>query len=496
MELYKHIPAFSIMLPLVLAAFLLPIRKKSVARTLVLAMDALICVFSVYLFLTLNALGQSFTYSMGHFPAPWGNELKAGALESIVASVLSFVIFACILGVDKKDEEKRGNNKSKMYYIIVGLLMSSIMALVYTNDMFTGYVFIEINTIVACAIAVADEKKSTVLAAVKYLVMSVVGSGLFLLSVSILYSITGHLLMEPMHSAIDLLVASGRYHMPLVMTFALFLISIAIKSALFPFHGWLPDAHASAASSDAALLAGVVLKGYIILLIKIIYRVYGLANIAKIGILPIVSYFGLVCMIVASVLAIRQKDLKRLLAFSSIAQIGYIYVGIGMGTVFGLAAACFHIIAHSVGKSMLLMSAGVFKNEVGSPLIQRMSGVIAKHKVVGLAFFLGALSMIGIPVLPGFASKFFLALSSMQSKEHVILSMIVLALSTFLNAAYYLPALVTLLSSKKAEQGESGTQYHLSSGMSVSFVCLILVNMLIGICCVQIYTAIQNGLSL
>ena len=496
MELYKHIPFLSIMLPLVMAAFMLPVRKKGIARTIVLAMSVLICALSVYLFVTLNALSQSFTYSMGHFPAPWGNELKAGPLESLMAAVFAFVVFACVLAVDKKDEEKRGNNKSKVYYIIAGLLISSLMALTYTNDMFTGYVFIEINTIVACAIAVADEKKSTVLAAVKYLVMSVVGSGLFLLSVSILYSITGHLLMEPMHNSISALVSSGRYHLPLIMTLALFLISVSVKSALFPFHAWLPDAHASAASSDAAMLAGVVLKGYLILLIKIIYRVYGLANIAKLGILPVVSYFGLVCMIVASVLAIRQKDLKRLLAFSTIAQIGYVYVGIGMGTMFGLAAACFHMIAHSVGKSMLLMSAGVMKNEEGSSLIKRLAGVIKKQKLAGLAFFLGALSMIGIPVLPGFASKFFLALSSMQSKEHVILSMIVLALSTFLNAAYYLPALVTLLSGKKEGAGESVKQYHADSGMSVALLCLILINMLIGICCVPIYTAIQNGLSL
>ncbi len=194
---------------------------------------------------------------------------------------------------------------------MLNLLIASLLALVYTNDIFTAYVFIEINTVAACSIVLAKESGETIRATIKYFIMSALGSGLFLMGLAILYSLTGHLLMGNLYTSIQELALTGEYNIPLTVSFVLIIVSLGIKSALFPFYGWLPDAHSSATATSSAILSGLVLKGYIVLLLKIIYRVYGI-NIAKqLNILNILFILGFLSMIIGSIFALTQKDLKK-----------------------------------------------------------------------------------------------------------------------------------------------------------------------------------------
>jgi len=191
------------------------------------------------------------------------------------------------------------------------MLVASLIAIVFVNDVFTSYVFLEINMLASCALVVKKENKKTIKACIKYTCMSIIGSSLFFLGTILLYGITGHLHMEYIHAAIEKLAANGQYHMPLLVSLGLFGLSLSMKGALFPFHVWLPDTYGHSTTSVSALLSSVVVKSYIVLLIKILVRVYGIDTLQNLGIGSPFLVMGLISMILGSILAFTQKDLKR-----------------------------------------------------------------------------------------------------------------------------------------------------------------------------------------
>lgn len=496
MPMYEHFPFFIIMLPMI-AAIIIPLISKSMGmiKGLTMAVQILLVVFSAGLVLSLLGNGgASFNYAMGHFGAPWGNELRAGPLEALLSLAFALVMFFSLLGGSGDINRDIQDKRRYLYYLMMNLLTCSLMALVFTNDIFTAYVFIEINTVAACAIVVAKENGETVKATVKYCIMSVIGSGLFLLATSMLYGITGQLLMQPAHDAIQAIASdpTGQYMMPLTVTFLLYMASVAIKSALFPFHTWLPDAHGSATTSSSAVLSGLVLKGYIVLLIKLIYRVYGFEVIRNMRVLPVLFALGALAMVFGSIMAFRQKDLKRMIAYSSVAQIGYIFLGIGLGNAIGLTIACFHIIAHAFTKSMFFVSAGALINASGGKKeIADMGGAGRRDKVAGAAFIVGTLSMVGVPFFAGFATKFFLAEAAMAGEANMIVTLIVLAASTFLNALYYMPALLKLFASDDKPAGEAKARAGAAETFTLLF--LIVANVALGVTFQPIMQIIAEG---
>ena len=172
--------------------------------------------------------------------------------------------------LEEVDEEKH-----RLYYILVNLLLSSLLALVYTNDLFTAYVFVEINTISAAGLIMIRQIGRTIEAAVRYMIMSLLGSGLLLMGICMLYDLTGHLLMSNIKEQVAILATDPNSQVPLMITITIMSVGLCIKCALFPFHAWLPDAYGYSTVSSAAMLSSLVSKGYIFLLIKIIYRVIG-----------------------------------------------------------------------------------------------------------------------------------------------------------------------------------------------------------------------------
>ena len=505
MGLAYHVPLIIIFLPM-LAAIAMPLVKHaSAARRLTLVVQTMSIILAFWLTMSLwSAPIAYFTYDMGYFPSPWGNELRAGMLEALLATTFSAVLMFSILGTkDDLDRDIQGS-KHYLYYCMINLLATSLMALVFTNDLFNAYVFIEVNTIAACAIVVSKETGETLKATVKYLFLSVMGSGLFLLSIAILYSITGHLLMEPASVAIAELVVTGTYQFPLTITILLFIVSMAVKSALFPFHTWLPDAHGSATTSSSAILSGLVLKGYVVMLLKLLHRVYGLDVAGELGVLPVLFALGIIGMIAGSVMACFQTKLKRLIAYSSVGQIGYIFMGMGLNTQGGFTAASFHIIAHSVTKSMLFIAAGLLINAAGSYTISDMAGAGRKNKLAGIAFTVGALSMAGIPLFAGFVSKFHLAGAAIYGDHTIWITMPVLAISTFLNGLYYFPVIVKIFAPKKEAPTENTEPAPCNPLMAspfrkpalasaVTLVCLILANIALGMFFEPVLQALETG---
>lgn len=496
MELWKSIPFACILLPLGSAA-MTSVLKGKFARRWVCIVLTIVTVLNAILTVIMSRTGGYYTYMMGHFPAPWGNELRAGQLEAITGFFFALIMLLSFIGGLKKIEEHILHDKQSLYCVMILLLTAALMAQVYTNDIFTAYVFLEIMTISACSLITARTKGRTLVAATRYMIMNLVGSGLFLLGIILLYDLTGHLLMSNAKEAVAALHASGEYHQPLTVVVAVITIGLAIKSALFPFHTWVPDAYSYSTPTSSAVLSSLVSKGYIFLLLKIYYRVIGLDVIADTGVLNVLFVFALVGMIMGSLSAIRQSDIRRMIAFSSVAQIGYIYMGMGLGTDEGMMAAVFHIFAHSVCKSMLFLAAGGLADASGnSKQFRDLRGAGYRSPIAGVAFTIGALSMVGFPFLGGFSSKVNFAMAAMGAGDvRMTLTLIVLAISTALNTVYFIKTVITLYRKPldnvvyPVERGKRGFCFNFA------LICFSVVNIVLGLFSQPLVQLITSGLA-
>lgn len=490
---YENLP-FACIFACMLCGILLPVCKKGkTAFRISLCVCAAVSVLFAVLTVILAVRGDGFTYMMGHFPAPWGNELFVGPLEALLCLMFSSVMTLSLLGGRKSADEDVLDPKQKFYYVMLMLLLASMIALSCTNDIFTAYVFIEISTIAACASVMARDTAKTIAATIRYLVISLLGSGLFLIGIVLLYCITGHLLMPQLQAKVLEIAQTGQYTVPLTVVVGLITIGIGIKSAMFPFYAWLPFAHGGATTTSSAVLSGLVLKAYIVLLIRIFYRVFTIDVIRSLKITNIMFVFGIAGMIIGSLLAIREEHIKRMLAYSSIAQIGYIFMGLGLGTDIGMVASIFQMIAHAYTKPMLFLSAGRLCEVQGhEKSLFRLRGAARKDKLAGVCFTIGALSMIGIPLLAGFNAKFYFADAALINERKMWFALIALAISSVLNAMYYVPAVIALWTpSEFMREGKPAP----NRGYAVAAVILCAMVLLLGVDGGRIIRLINDGIA-
>ena len=499
MAFVQNVPFFSIMLSM-FSGIVSSILPGKAAKRLNTAVILVIGAASAWLLSWLMRTGGSFTFMMGHFPAPWGNEIRAGALEAGMALFFCVIMLLSMLGGRKKLFDEVEVTKHNIYYILTDLLLSSLLALVYTNDLFTAYVFVEINTIAACGLIMIRQNGRTIEAAVRYMIMSLLGSGLLLMGICMLYDLTGHLLMSNIKESVAAIMAAGTYQIPLTITIGLVTVGLAIKSALFPFHAWLPDAYGYSTVSSAAMLSSLVSKGYIFLLIKIFYRVVGFDIIVGSKIPNVLFLFGLSGMIFGSISAIWEKDIRRMIAFSSVAQIGYIYMGFGLGTTEGMVASIFHILAHAATKSLLFVSAiGLTDVSAGSRNFFDLTGSAYRNKVASVGFSVGAMSMVGIPLFSGFVSKLLFAEAAVMHPTHKMMpTLIVLAVSTILNAIYFLKTVVRIYVPEKREVEAEKGYFTMKAGQqrlyTITIILFILINLVLGMMSEPIIGIIETGL--
>lgn len=495
MNFVQNFPFFSIILSMFsgTVSSVLPAKAAKIVNTVLISAVA---VMSAVLLVYLTGTGESYVYWMGHFPAPWGNEIRAGVLEAGMALFFCIIMLLSIMGGRKKLYGEVEYSKHNLYYILTNLLLSSLLALVYTNDLFTAYVFVEINTIAACGLIMIRQNGRTIEAAVRYMIMSLLGSGLFLISLCMLYDLTGHLLMSNIKESVALLSANHQYTVPLMTTIGLMCAGLAIKSALFPFHSWLPDAYGYSTVSSAAMLSSLVSKGYIFLLIKIFYRVIGFDIITQSRVIDVLFVFGLLGMIAGSLSAIRENDIRRMIAFSSVAQIGYIYMGFGLGTEAGMTASIFHILSHAATKSLLFVAAiGLTDVSNGSRKFQDLTGAGYRNKIAGVAFTVGAFSMVGVPMFSGFVSKLLFAEASIGHTYKMLPAVIVLAISTILNAIYFMKTVIRIYVPERRTDCEIITIRD-EKEYAFTLVCFIVLNIVLGMFSLPIEGWIHAGLAM
>lgn len=503
MDFIRNFPFFSILLSLG-SGVLTSIMNRKVARLWNTFVLLAVTVMSAVLFVYMLGVGEPYTFMMGHFPAPWGNEIRAGVLEAGMALFFCVVMLLSLKGGEEHIDTEIEDTKINLYYIMINLLLSSLLALIYTNDLFTAYVFVEINTISACGLIMIRQSGRTIEAATRYMIMSSLGSGLLLMGLCILYDITGHLLMSNIKESVAYVYAQGTYNIPLVASIGMICVGLAIKSALYPFHTWLPDAYGYSTVSSAAILSSLVSKGYIFLLIKIFFRVVGFDIIVDSKVVNILFVFGLLGMIMGSVNAIMENDIRRMVAFSSVAQIGYIYMGLGLGTTFGIVASIFHILSHASTKSLLFIAgAGLTDASGGSKKFEDLTGSGYRNPMAGIAFSLGACSMVGIPLFSGFISKVLFAEAAVQNNLGKMLpTLICLAISTVLNAIYFMKTVIRLYTPKsrrvkRTEAGEAAiVSFKEHPLYNFTLILMIALNVLLGCCSQPIVNWITGGLNM
>ena len=497
MDFIQNFPFFTIVLSLFcsVVAFGFKGKKARFTTYFLLTSTALmsLCVL-IYNYYTGDGY---FVYRMGHYDAPIGNEISAGLLEPFFALLFEVVILLSIVGGAKKIFADTKESKHNFFYIMVNLVHASLVALCYTNDIFTAYVFIEICTIASCSLLMLRSSGKALAAATRYMIFSLIGSAFTLIGIILLYAITGHLLFPQLYSTLQTLWETGNYTMPLTISLGLLICGLAIKSGLFPFHFWMPDTYGTATPAASGILSGVVSKGYIFLLFKIIYRVIGVEVFIDSGIHYLIFVLGILGMIFGSIAAINAKNINYMVAFSSAAQIGYIYMGLGLGSTAALLASLFQITAHSLTKPMFFLSTSGLSDTVNGR--QGFSAIASSghnNKIAGFTFGAGALSMIGIPVFVGFIPKLLFSISSFNHGISTYLVLIALAVSTILNVIYFLRTTLNIFGPPKGDFERKNISFSQSKTFSVVVLLMTVINIAVGLHSQPLITLFEKGIEI
>lgn len=370
-------------------------------------------------------------HELGGWPPPIGIEYVldplAGYMAVVVAIIGLFVVaypptagFASVL------------QRRVPLYPLVLLLLGGLLGVTVTGDLFHLFVFLEIYAIASYALVALGGPRAT-FASFRYLIFGTLGSGLYLLGVGFLYFMTGSLNMA---DVAELLVGLEGNETVLA-ALALIVVGLGVKMALFPMHIWLPEAHSYAPPAVAALLAAVQVKVAAYALIRILFDVFGVEWVSvDVPLTDLLVWFGAAGVLFGSVMAIRQRDFKRLLAYSTIAQLGYLGIGIGLASQLALVAALFQVLSHAVMKSCMFFIAGGIIDRTGLKEISRMAGLGRRMPITAAALTVAGVAMVGLPPTAGFFAKWYLLLASLDAGQGLLAA--VIAASSLLTLWYVL----------------------------------------------------------
>ncbi|OPL15936.1 MAG: NADH/ubiquinone/plastoquinone (complex I) [delta proteobacterium MLS_D] len=375
----------------------------------------------------------SFNYYFGGWVPPIGIEYVIDPLSAFVLTVIN-IVAGLVLYHSLNVNRLELGRKVVPYYAVAMLLMLGLNGIVLTGDFFNLFVFLEISSLASYGLIAVGERGSA-FAAFRYLILGTVGASFYLLGLGFLHLNTGSLNMADLAAIIPNL-EFGK-DPAIVIALVMMTVGICIKMAIFPLHGWLPDAYTLAPSTSSALIAPIGTKVASYILIRTLFFVYGVDLVTEgIPVTTILGWLSAIGIIYGSILAIAQSELKRMLAYSSIAQIGYIGLGISMANPLGFIGAVLHVLNHAFMKACLFLVAANLRTQVGHSDISRFDDSYrVKMPWTMAAFTTAAISMVGLPPLAGFFSKWYLALATIENSQWVFLAVILI--SSLLNAVYF-----------------------------------------------------------
>lgn len=430
----RHFPALVIVMPLFLALLAPAVGRLKRIYSWYIAFLATLFSFSLALLLLAQVMhGGTINYWMGGWEPPWGIEYVIDYFSAFVLAIVTFLAFLITIFARKSIADEVEENKHPVFYGVYLLFIVGLTGMIVTGDIFNLYVFLEISSLTAYALVAMGKHRKAPLAGLRYLIIGTVGATFILLGIGYLYIAAGTLNMADLGARVPFL-----FHSKLVITaFTFFVIGFSIKIALFPLHTWLPDAYTYAPSAISALMASTGTKVGAYAFIRIVFTVFGVKVFLGqwVGVMHFLIALSSVAILMGSILAIAQTNIKKMLAYSSISQIGYIILGVALMNPTALQGGLLHIFNHALMKAALFMAVACIAYKTGISSIADLKGMGFKRPYSMAAFTAAALSMIGVPLSVGFVSKWYLAIGSLEAG--LWYPLVVVLLSSLLMLVYF-----------------------------------------------------------
>ncbi len=444
-----HLPALQVVIPLVAAPLCALLPAGRPVWLLALATNGLALLIAALL---LNQVlgGGPISYAMGGWAVPWGIEYRVDALNAYLLLIVA-AIGTVVMAFARPIVERRvrlPEYKQPWFYTAYLLCLTGLLGMTITGDAFNVFVFLEISSLSSYVLISIGRDRRALTAAYQYLIMGTIGATFILIGIGLLYVMTGTLNMADLAARLPA-VANTR---TVRAAFAFLTLGVCLKLALFPLHLWLPNAYAYGPSVVTAFLAATATKVAIYVLLRFFFTIFGASfSFETMRLDRILLPLALVGIFSASVVAIFQTNVKRMLAYSSVAQIGYMILGISLVSVTGLTAGITHLFNHALMKGTLFMALGCVSFQVGAAKLERMAGVGRTMPWTMGAFVIGGLSLIGVPLTAGFISKWYLVLGALERGWWPVA---LLVLVTSLLAVIYIWRVVEVAYFKPAPEGQ------------------------------------------
>ncbi|MBI4289972.1 MAG: monovalent cation/H+ antiporter subunit D family protein [Betaproteobacteria bacterium] len=386
------------------------VRRGGFAWLLAMAVSWTSLAIAIALALRVHAFG-AISYAIGNWPPPWGIEYRVDALNAFVLVLISLVasILAPYARASVASELPR--DQHYLFYTMYSLCLAGLLGMTITGDAFNLFVFLEIASLSTYVLIALGRDRRALLAAYQYLVLGTIGATFYVIGVGLLYLVTGTLNLADLAARLR----DVQEIRPVLAALAFITVGMGLKLALFPLHFWLPNAYAFAPSAVTAFLAATATKVAIYVLIRFYFTVFGASLVfERLPMAEILIALSVAAVVIASLVAAFQRDLKRMLAYSSVAQIGYITLGMGLVNEPGLTGAIVHLFNHGLTKGALFMLLGGVALRLGSTSIDRVAGLARSMPLTSFGIVLAGLSLIGIPATAGFISKWYLVVGAIE----------------------------------------------------------------------------------
>lgn len=433
-----HLPALQVLLPLMGAPLCFLLRKETLASAFTVAIS-FACLAISFSLLGRTMEGEVLVYEFGGWPRPFGIEYRidiTNAFVLVVVSLVAAVVFAAGPGQARRAIPA---GREYLFYSAALLCLTGLLGVTITGDVFNVFVFMEISSLSSYILIALGRERRALMAAFSYLVMGTIGATFLLIGIGLMYQMTGTLNMVDM--AVRLEAVSGTRTILVAVAFVV--VGISTKLAVFPLHQWLPNAYSQAPPIVSAFLAATATKVAYYLLIRFTLGLFGAALVfERIGIDTLLMPLSVLAMFMGSIAAIYQTDFKRLLAYSSIAQIGYMTLGLSLATEAGVAAGLIHLFNHALMKGALFLVAACVTWRMGATKIAMMRGLGQRMPLTMAALVASGLALVGVPGTAGFVSKWALVSAALE-QDHLFLAFLIMASSVL--AVVYIWRLVEVV---------------------------------------------------
>ncbi|MFQ5994382.1 MAG: monovalent cation/H+ antiporter subunit D family protein [Acidiferrobacterales bacterium] len=406
----QHLPALQVVIPLLGAPLCVLFNNGRVAWVLSAIASWIALVIAILLLDQVLATG-TISYEIGGWAAPWGIEYRIDAVNAFVILIVAAIGALVLPYAARSVTREIASERIALFYAAYLLCLAGLLGIAITGDAFNLFVFLEISSLSSYILISLGGERRALTAAYQYLIMGTIGATFILIGVGLLYMMTGTLNMADLAQRVPA-VADTRT----VRAASAFLtVGISLKLALFPLHLWLPNAYAYAPSAVTAFLAATATKVAVYMLLRFMFTVFGTALTFETMLVDeILLPLSLIAVFSASIVAIFQENMKRMLAYSSVAQIGYMILGVSFASVTGLTATILHLFNHALMKGALFLALGSIFYQLGSVQINDIAGLARRMPWTFAAIVLGGLSLIGVPLTVGFISKWYLILAALE----------------------------------------------------------------------------------